>query len=210
MMDAESIDYRKLTIEEFLHKANSAEPVPGGGSVSALTGALASSMGQMVLNLTIGKEKYKQFEADCKAGLRSLEKAQKMMLQLMDEDIAAFGEYSNVRKLEKDDATRPSKMAAAVQTCIAVPQEICAVALAMLEDMDRIKEKANVFLLSDLGVAAILAAATVKAAAFNIKANLSSIKDAGQIEKLKGEIRHDEDKSQQILNSIEKFLAAKF
>src|SRR5512136_2630474 len=149
-MSEQAIDYRKLTVEEFLQKANSPEPVPGGGSVAALTGALASSMGQMVLNLTIGKEKYKQFEADCKKHLASLEKAQKMMLQLMEEDIAAFGEYSEVRKLAKEDPTRPEKIAAAVQACVAVPMEICAVALAMLEDMDRVKEEANPLLLGDL------------------------------------------------------------
>jgi methenyltetrahydrofolate cyclohydrolase len=209
-MNEQSINYRKLTVEEFLQKANSPEPVPGGGSVAAVTGALASSMGQMVLNLTIGKEKYKQFEADCKTHLVKLEKAQKMMLQLMDEDIAAFGGYSEVRKLAKEDPTRPAKMAAAIQTCVAVPLEICAVALAMLDDMDKIKEKANLFLLSDLGVAAVLAAATVKAAAFNVKANLSSIKDAAEVARLKDQMRHDDDKAQQTLGSIEKFLATKF
>ena len=209
-MSEQAIDYRKLTVEEFLQKANSSEPVPGGGSVAAVTGSLASSMGQMVLNLTIGKEKYKQFEADCKTHLVSLEKAQKMMLQLMDEDIAAFGAYSEVRKLAREDPTRPAKMAAAIQTCVAVPLEICAVALAMLDDMDKVKEKANLFLLSDLGVAAVLAAATVKAAAFNIKANLSSIKDAAEVARLRDQMKHDEGKAQQTLDSIEKFLATKF
>lgn len=209
-MSEQAIDHRKLTVEEFLQKANSPKPVPGGGSVAALTGALASSMGQMVLNLTIGKEKYKQFEADCKTHLASLEKTQEMMLQLMEEDIAAFSGYSEVRKLAKEDPTRPAKMAAAMQVCVAVPQEICAVALAMLDDMDKIKDKANLFLLGDLGVAAVLAATTVKAAAFNVKANLSSIKDAPEVARLKEQIQHDENKAQHTLGSIEKYLATKF
>jgi formiminotetrahydrofolate cyclodeaminase len=209
-MSEQAINYRKLTVEEFLQKANSPEPVPGGGSVAAVAGALASSMGQMVLNLTIGKEKYKQFEADCKTHLASLEKAQKMMLDLMDEDIAAFGGYTEVRKLAKEDPARPAKMAEAMQVCVAVPQEICAVALAMLDDMDKIKDKANFFLLGDLGVAAVLAAATVKAAAFNVKANLSFIKDPAELAKIKDRTKHDEDKAQCTLNAIEKFLATKF
>jgi formiminotetrahydrofolate cyclodeaminase len=208
-MTEQPIDYRKLTVEEFLHKANSAEPVPGGGAVAAVTGALASSMAQMVLNLTIGKEKYKQFEADCKKHLASLEKAQKMMLELMNEDSAAFAEYSDVRKLDKNDPTRTAKMAAAMQACIAVPEEICATALVMLGEIDKFKEKANTFLLSDLAVAAVLAAAVVKAVAFNIKANLISIKDAAQVKAVRDEIKHSEDKAQQLLNSIERFLATK-
>ncbi|MDO8303606.1 MAG: cyclodeaminase/cyclohydrolase family protein, partial [Sedimentisphaerales bacterium] len=80
----------------------------------------------------------------------------------------------------------------------------------MLDDMDKVKEKANLFLLSDLGVAAVLTAATVKAAAFNVKANLSSIKDAAEVARLKGQIKHDEDKAQHTLSSIEQFLATKF
>ena len=91
-------DFRKLTVEEFISQASSSAPVPGGGSVAAITGAMASSMGQMVLNLTIGKEKYKQFQEQCKAHLAALAKAQEMMLRLMDEDIEAFGEFSAVRK----------------------------------------------------------------------------------------------------------------
>ena len=55
-----------MTINDFLAKASSSDPVPGGGSIAAVTGTLAASMGQMVLNLTIGKEKYKQYEDDCK------------------------------------------------------------------------------------------------------------------------------------------------
>lgn len=209
-MSEQAVDYRKLTVDEFLQKANSPQPVPGGGSVAAVAGALASSMGQMVLNLTIGKEKYKQFEADCKTHLVSLEKAQKLMLELMDEDIAAFGGYTDARQLAKEDPTRPAKMAAAMQVCVAVPLEICAVALAMLDDMDKVKDKANLFLLGDLGVAAVLAAATVKAAAFNVKANLSSIKNAAEIAKFKEQVKHDEGKAQHTLASIEEFLATKF
>ena len=128
----------------------------------------------------------------------------------MDEDIAAFGGYSEVRKLAKEDPTRPAKMAVAIQTCVAVPLEICAVALAMLDDMDKVKDKANFFLLSDLGVAAVLAAATVKAAAFNVKANLSFIKDAAEVARLREQITHDAAKAQHTLDSIENFLAAKF
>ena len=175
-MSEQAINYSKLTIEEFLTKANSAEPVPGGGSVAALAGALASSMGQMVLNLTIGKEKYKQFEAECKKHLAALEKGQKMMLELIEEDIAAYSQYSEVRKVDKNEPSRNEQMSAAIAACIAVPQEICAVALVMLEDMDAIKDKANVYLLSDLGVAAVLGEATVRAAAFNVRANLSMLK----------------------------------
>jgi formiminotetrahydrofolate cyclodeaminase len=207
---SESRDFRTMQVVEFLAAANSSEPVPGGGSVAAVTGALASSMGQMVLNLTIGKEKYKQFDTQCTDYRGRLERAQAMLLELMDEDIAAFSEYSEVRKLDKNDPGRAAKMAAAMERCIAVPQEICAVALEMLDTMDAMKDKSNSYLLSDLGVGAVLAAGTVKAAAYNIRANLGFIKDAQQIATIREQIKHDEDKASASLSSIESFLATKF
>ena len=48
----------ELTIKEFIHKVISNDPVPGGGSVSAFNGALATSLAAMVANLTIGRKKY--------------------------------------------------------------------------------------------------------------------------------------------------------
>ena len=48
----------ELTIKEFINKVLSNDPVPGGGSGSALNGALATSLAAMVANLTIGRKKY--------------------------------------------------------------------------------------------------------------------------------------------------------
>ena len=49
------------TLKEFTELAASKEPVPGGGGVSALVASLAASLGEMVVNLTIGKKKYLEF-----------------------------------------------------------------------------------------------------------------------------------------------------
>ena len=206
---AEQLDFRQLSIADFLTQAASSEPVPGGGSISAVAGALAASMGQMVLNLTIGKEKYKQFEADCISHLHSLQKAQSILLQLMDEDIAAFAEFSAARKLDKNDPGRAPAMAQAIEACIAVPLEICAVGLAILESLDKVKEKSNIYLLSDLGVGAVLAAAIVKSAAYNVKANLSMVKDDQQVKTLRSQMEHDAKRAHEMLASIENFLATK-
>ena len=208
-MSNEQTDFAALTINDFLAKANSSDPVPGGGSIAAVTGALAASMGQMVLNLTIGKEKYKQYEDDCKKHLAVLNNAQKMMLELMAEDIAAFEQYSEARKIDKADPQRAGKVADAIDVCVRVPLEISAAAIAILEELDYMKEKSNVFLLSDLGVGAELAAATVKAALLNVRANLAYIKDAGESATLNKHIAHDITRSETILDSIRDFLAAK-
>ncbi|MBQ8874546.1 MAG: cyclodeaminase/cyclohydrolase family protein, partial [Bacteroides sp.] len=48
----------ELTIKDFISKVISNDPVPGGGSVSALNGALAAALSAMVANLTVGRKKY--------------------------------------------------------------------------------------------------------------------------------------------------------
>ena len=46
---------RTTRIDEFLDAAAAKRPAPGGGSVTALAGALAASMGEMVVNYSVGK-----------------------------------------------------------------------------------------------------------------------------------------------------------
>ena len=49
-----------LTVKEFLSKVAGSDPVPGGGSIAALNGAVASALAAMVANLTIGKKNYEE------------------------------------------------------------------------------------------------------------------------------------------------------
>ena len=51
-----------LTVKEFLSKVAGSDPVPGGGSIAALNGAVASALAAMVANLTIGKKNYEEHE----------------------------------------------------------------------------------------------------------------------------------------------------
>lgn len=51
-----------LTVKEFLNKVAGSDPVPGGGSIAALNGAVASALAAMVANLTIGKKSYEEHE----------------------------------------------------------------------------------------------------------------------------------------------------
>ena len=56
-----------LTVKDFLNKVAGSDPVPGGGSIAALNGALASALAAMVANLTIGKKKYAEVQEDMQA-----------------------------------------------------------------------------------------------------------------------------------------------
>ena len=65
-----------LTVKEFLNKVAGSDPVPGGGSIAALNGAIASALAAMVANLTVGKKGYEAHEELMQhiAGVASQEK----------------------------------------------------------------------------------------------------------------------------------------
>jgi len=52
------MELKSLSVKEFIDKVTGNDPVPGGGSVSALNGSLAASLAAMVANLTVGRKKY--------------------------------------------------------------------------------------------------------------------------------------------------------
>ena len=77
---------KQQTISEFLDALSSKQPVPGGGGASALAGALGTALGLMVGNLTVGKKKYAQVEAEVVSMMGRLTSMQREMMELADED----------------------------------------------------------------------------------------------------------------------------
>src|SRR5437588_3402904 len=110
------------TIHDFLTAAAARQPAPGGGSVTALAGPLAASMGEMVLNYSIGKKSLAPFEPDLKAALKEFTKARAVLLALMTEDQAAYEAMTALRKLAPDSAERKDKFDATLLACIRVPE----------------------------------------------------------------------------------------
>ena len=93
--------YRNEQLEKYLKDAASGTPTPGGGSVAALVGALATTMSSMPANFTIGREKFKQYDAQLKKILEECEKSRETLLSLMEEDIKVYGEVGRAYALPK-------------------------------------------------------------------------------------------------------------
>lgn len=165
------------SIKEFLAAAAAKQPAPGGGSVTALTGALAASMGEMVINYTVGKTSAAEYESELRPALAELTRARQVLLQLMIEDQLAFEALSAIKKLPADSPDRAEKLPAALLACIRVPQAMGATALAVLEICDRIINFVNFYLLSDLAVCADLAMATLRCSIYNVRVNLADLTD---------------------------------
>jgi formiminotetrahydrofolate cyclodeaminase len=179
----------ETSLAEFLNAAAARQPTPGGGSITALVGALAASMGEMTINYSVGKKGLEAYQAELKPALAELTRARQLLIQLMSEDQAAFETVTAARKLPEIDPQRQGRFDAALLACIRIPEAMAATAVAILEVVDRITNFVNPHLLSDLAVCADLAMATARCAIYNVRANLPDVKDSADRASIEGTIR---------------------
>lgn len=176
------------TIGQFLEAAAAKQPAPGGGSVAALVGALAASMGEMVVNYSVGKKGLEAHREELAAALRELGRARALMLQLMVEDQVAYEALTVARKLPESSAQRAEQFPAALLASISTPQSVGATAVAILGLCDRLVEMCNHYLLSDLAVSADLAMATVRCAVYNVRVNLVDVTDPAERQRIESDM----------------------
>jgi formiminotetrahydrofolate cyclodeaminase len=165
------------TISKFLEAAAAKQPTPGGGSVTALVGALSGAMGEMVVNYSVGKKGLEAQREELTTVLDELRRARGLMLELMVEDQLAYTALSAARKAPEGSAERNERLPPALLASIRTPQAIAATAAAILGLCDRLVKICNHNLLSDLAVSADLAMATVRCAVYNVRVNLSDVTD---------------------------------
>jgi formiminotetrahydrofolate cyclodeaminase len=176
------------TISEFLDATAARQPVPGGGSVAALVGALAAAIGEMVVNYSVGKKGLEAQQDDLKRALAQLHRARQVMLELMVEDQLAYQALSTARKLAPGSAQREEQFPVALLASIRTPEAIAATALAIIELCERLVGMVNFHLLSDLAVCADLAMATVRCGIYNVRVNLPDVVDPADRQKIENTI----------------------
>lgn len=168
----------------FLDELASSAPTPGGGGASAYCGALAAALSSMVGNLTVGKAKYAEVEDEMRALLRELEGVRARLVQLVDEDAAAFAPlaraYGMPRSTPEEVAAKEEAMQAALVGAIEVPLEIMRQCVLVIEASEKMARKGSRLALSDAGVSAVFAKAALQGASLNVLINLGSMADEGR------------------------------
>lgn len=189
------------TITSFLAKLASSSPAPGGGSVAALSGALAAALDSMVCQLTIGKKNYEDVQGDILKLSQQLKTGKKRLIDLIDEDTNAFNEVMAAFKLPKENEEQKKKRSQAIQRgykkACEIPMETARTAKNILQLSIDVAKKGNKNSITDAGVAALLSYAAVHAAALNVRINLGSIKDDLFVKKISIELK-------QLCNEAEK------
>jgi len=177
-------------IDEFLKGTAAKQPTPGGGSVTALVGALAAALGEMVVNYSVGRKGSEAFAGELKPALAELARARQMLAQLMAEDQLAYEALSAAQKLPADSAQRKEKLPVALLACIRVPEAVAATGVAVLERCDRLVNFVNPYLLSDLAVCADLSMAAIRCSIYNVRVNLKAVDDAEDRRGIEGTVGH--------------------
>ena len=170
-----------LSISHYLEELSSNSPTPGGGNVSAFCGTLASSLGIMVCNLTIGKKKYLDSEEELKVLKRKLEKAQDEFLTLSEEDNKAFEQVMEALKLPKETDAQITKRSKKIEEATigagVVPYRVIYLCKNIIPMLMVIAEKGNQNSLSDAGVAISLIFSAAQGAYLNVLINCALYKD---------------------------------
>ena len=173
--------YVEKPMIEFLDKLASRSPEPGGGSVSALVGALGAALVSMVGNLTLGKEKYADVQEQIEQLLKSSEGLREELQRLIQEDTEVYADVSVAFKLPRDTdeekAVRAERIQEVLKKATEVPFEIAEKCLEVARLSETSAEIGNVGAVSDAGVAVLLAEAAAQSAALNVKINVNSIED---------------------------------
>ena len=104
-----------LTVKDFLNKVAGSDPVPGGGSIAALNGALASALAAMVANLTIGKKKYAEVQEDMQAIAQEAERLMGDFTADIDRDSDAYDRVFACFKMPKETDEEKAARSAAIQ-----------------------------------------------------------------------------------------------
>lgn len=170
-----------LTVKGFLAETAGQEPVPGGGSISALNGSIAAALAEMVANLTIGKKKYVEVEAEMQTIATEAAAIQKELVLDIDRDSDAYNKVFAAFKLpketEEEKAVRSAQIQEMTKYAASVPMEVARRVHSLLPLIEAVIAKGNQNAITDGCVAMMCARTAIIGALLNVRINLTSIKD---------------------------------
>jgi methenyltetrahydrofolate cyclohydrolase len=204
---------KDISLQGFISELASNSPAPGGGSAAALSGTIGTALVCMVAELTIGKEKYKEFETEMQDALNKGKQIKDRFFSFIEEDEQAFNKvmagYKLPKNTDEEKQTRSNAIQSALKEAVNVPLEVIKNVRVAIELALLCASKGNTNSISDAGVAGLELHASALGALYNVLINLGSIKD----EDFKSQVKAETEKLIKEINrfaeSIEKTVLSK-
>ena len=170
-----------LTIKQFLERVASGEPVPGGGSVAALTAALSASLSEMVARLTLGKKGDPALDEKMLALIDAASRLRARLIDDVDRDSDAYasvmGAYRMPKGSDEEQNVRKAAVQDALKNAARVPFSVAEAGITLLKLARTALMGGKSSAITDGLVAALIARSAVIGALYNVRINLASISD---------------------------------
>ena len=212
-IDSSNKDLASMPINNFLDNLSSESPAPGGGSVSALVGALSASLNSMVANLTFGKKKWNSLFEKMINISESSQVLKDKLLILVDEDTNSFNNVMEAYKLPKSTIEeikyRNTSINKAIKYATTIPHETLKHCYEVMKISYSAAKYGNSNSISDAGVAIEIAYAGIRGALLNIYINLNQIDDENFKDRINKSSKKILDESKKLLNKTRKIIKNK-
>lgn len=194
------------TPDAFLEELSTGKATPGGGSASAVAGAMAASLAHMVAELTLGQESYAEVEEEMRQARDRAGTLRSRFSQLAKEDIAAFESVMDALRMQKDTEEQRDKRNEAIQNglreAIRVPMETARASVELLRLARGVARQGNVNAITDIASGAHLAMAAIQGAALNVLVNADDLGDESDAQTYRDEIAALEAEAGSLLNEV--------
>ena len=173
--------FKEQQLQTFLDQLASKASTPGGGSAAAIMGAMGAALISMVANLTLGKKKYEDVEAEMQGFLEQSEALRTRLTGMIQADVDVFDKvmaaYGMARETDVEKTQRSEAIQVALKEATDVPLACAQLCADVIELCRPVAEKGNLNVISDAGVAVLAAHAALRSAALNVYINIGGIRD---------------------------------
>jgi len=164
-------------LKPFVDQVAAGTPVPGGGSVAAVAGALGASLGQMAIRITKDKKNYAQHAERYNDALDRLAPYAATLLELVDADSEAFGLVLAAYKLPKGSPEREKAVQDGLIRATEIPSRVANCAAEALKVIEDLRAIIHINVATDLQVGMQMLRSSLRGAIANMRTNLAEVKD---------------------------------
>ena len=175
--------------QPFLDAVSAPTATPGGGSVAAMAGALAASLGEMVAGLSRKKKSQSAFVEDLTASIEAMRQAALQLSVAIDRDAQSYEAVISAFQMPKESPEERIKRDAAIESATRhaaeVPMETALAGVELFEKLVQLETTAAPSMLSDLHVGRWMAVAAARGALENVAINLASLHDSSYVSEMR-------------------------